>query len=404
MNFFNRPPLPPAVTTGSPPYQNPTLQKASKEMILSLKTTMDGFYNNQLQSIRSTDPQVTLAITQFTGNYQRVKDEVNLPIPTLRIIDIETMSDNLHFLQRTAQTGTVPRTTPDQPSYSTAPTDQPITLSQLRLLIQKVAVEIARLQASGTDDPIIQARINVFNKIQTSINDIYTKVTNGSLKESEIPIKVSDYNRFLPAIGNSSAGISGLLSKSGYSSLSSLFNAYDAGDISGSQIAVQLFETYAESLLNGLSYNIGFSYTSPNEVAARQAEAVIATSPNNFFSQEMDTNHPMTLDGVRGGFDAYTRTLDMQGFQGEVPKVSSSSAGGFDWKKRAEDIVANITRMGLDPEDFGYDPEAGMNSQVGDFSWRGYAKMMCNRLATHSDPAIPEQIGCPPVSWKGWRT
>jgi len=118
----------------------------------------------------------------------------------------------------------------------------------------------------------------------------------------------------------------------------------------------------------------------------------------------MDTNHPMTLDGARGGFDAYTRTLDMQGFQGQVPTISPSAAAGFDWKQRAGDIVNNITKMGLDPEDFGYDPEAGMNSQVGDFSWRGYAKMMCSRLATHSDPAMPEQIGCPPVSWRGWRT
>jgi hypothetical protein len=37
------------------------------------------------------------------------------------------------------------------------------------------------------------------------------------------------------------------------------------------------------------------------------------------------------------------------------------------------------------------------------FSYRGYAKMICSRLATNYDPSIPELCGCPPPTWPGWR-
>jgi hypothetical protein len=37
-----------------------------------------------------------------------------------------------------------------------------------------------------------------------------------------------------------------------------------------------------------------------------------------------------------------------------------------------------------------------------DFSWKGYTRMMCSRLQTTLDPALPETCGCPPATWKGW--
>ena len=37
------------------------------------------------------------------------------------------------------------------------------------------------------------------------------------------------------------------------------------------------------------------------------------------------------------------------------------------------------------------------------FSWRGYAKMICQRLGTSYDTGLPETCGCPSVTWAGWR-
>ena len=76
--------------------------------------------------------------------------------------------------------------------------------------------------------------------------------------------------------------------------------------------------------------------------------------------------------------------------------------GSFDWKGRAEAISDAIKRAGMNPSDYGC-LEKGAHVSAG-YSWRGHAKMICSRLATNADPAIPEQMGCPPVSWRGWRS
>ena len=64
-------------------------------------------------------------------------------------------------------------------------------------------------------------------------------------------------------------------------------------------------------------------------------------------------------------------------------------------------IKKNIVAAGLNPGDYGCIGEGVHVSE--NFSWRGHTKMVCSRLATNADPAIPEQMGCPPVSWRGWK-
>jgi hypothetical protein len=56
----------------------------------------------------------------------------------------------------------------------------------------------------------------------------------------------------------------------------------------------------------------------------------------------------------------------------------------------------------MNPADYGSLDDGAHVSQG--YSWRGHAKMVCSRLSTHADPGIPEQMGCPPVSWRGWRS
>jgi len=286
----------------------------------------------------------------------------------------------------------------------------PITPNQLLILSQKLAVEIARLNASGTTDPVMQARINVFGKIKQTVDTLIQQVRTGTLAAQDIPIKQGDYKNFLPALGDSSAGISGLLSKSGHSNLSSLFNAYDAGDVSGPQIAAHLMETYLESLLNGLSYNIGLSFTSPNEVALAQANATAAIAPSltpgleyasKYSSyQGFASEYPLARGEPRGAFEAQINTLDSASAAGIRPaSIMPTEVGKFDWQARAQQICQNVKMMGLNPDDYGCQTNQQVSSE---FSWRGYTKMVCNRLATNADPGVPVQAGCPPVSWKGW--
>jgi hypothetical protein len=264
----------------------------------------------------------------------------------------------------------------------------PISVDELTTLTQKIAVEIARLQASGTSDPVIQARVQMFSKIAQNVDDIQIQVHNGSMTPDMIPITQQDYANFLPALGDTSAGVGGLLSKSGNPTMSSLFNSYDQGDISGSQLADSLFSSYADKLLNGLSVK----YTSPNELALVQAQAQAAQGPQ-----------PRSLT-ANSYVSAPSKVTEFRGeFESTVQKVAnpSSTKSGYDWKTMARSICQNIKRMSLNPEDFGCILPGAQVSP--DFSWRGHCKMVCSRLATHYDPGMPEQMGCPPATWKGWR-
>ena len=415
--------------TNSLPYQNPALEKATRQMLNELKKDMDGFSAFEAPHLQDrSDPAVKLPLTRFQGDYQRVKDELLAVTqnpglqPQLTIEDITAIGANLRFLQRTyrvySDNGMVPPAKTEGFVGETAKPAvtndlQSITPDQLLLLNQKLLVEIVRLQASGTNDPVTQARVNIFSQIKQSVDSMITSIENGTMDPSQIPIRVGDYNKFLPALGNNSAGIPGLLSKSGYPTLSSLFNAYEAGDVSGSQIAAHLFETYADTLLKGMSYKVDVSYTSPNEVALREAEAEAASanslskmgsfSPSIMYSsynaENGFTNYPMTIHGSRGEFETHIRQMDAASLTGQNPATVTQPAK-FDWKNLAQTIATRIRTMGLDPDDYGVmkDPKS-----VGkDFSWRGYTKMVCTRLATNIDPGVPEQCGCPPVSWKGW--
>jgi hypothetical protein len=417
------------------PYQDPAQQKGSKQMLATLKADMDGFAASELpglKSVGSSDPSVSLPITRFNGDYQRVKDEMaaikNSPglQPQLAVDDIQEMAANLRFLQRQYRTyaGSKMVDEPAAPLSSvglpttegfTGTSDTRITVDQLRDLSTKLSVEIVRLQKSGTNDPVVKSRVNVFTSMLQFVNNAKSRIDNGTLKAADIPIKLTDYQNFLPALGTNSGGIGKLMSTSGLSSLSSLFNAYDAGDISGAQVAEALFEKYADEILKGMSYNLTFSYTSPSEVAKEQAIASGWNAKNaysSFAKQGGVSSGALGALGQGSQDDVMDGLLD--GFSGErgefEEKIQNLSRplseaptqiGKFDWKVRAEAVTENIRKAGMNPDDFGCLARGAQVSK--DYSWRGHTKMVCSRLATHADPGIPEQMGCPPVSWKGWR-
>jgi hypothetical protein len=414
------------------PYQDPAAQKGSNQMLAMLKADMDGFSKFELPglvSVGKSDPSVSLPISRFKGDYQRVKDELatlnNNPglQSQLEINDIQDMAANLRFLQRQyrtyANSNMVEKpksglssvglendgaTVEGFAASAADPLEAPITSDQLNTLSQKLSVEIARLLASGATDPVIIARTSAYTKIRQTVDDIRTRIKNGTLKATDIPIKLKDYQNFLPALGSNSAGIAGLLSKTGNTTLSSLFNSYDVGDVSGAGVAAALFEKYADDLLKGLSYNVTVSYTSQNDVSkeqaissawnAKNAFAALSNSAAGAAGSATDVTDGFS-DSGRGEFEQKINTLS------RPPSEASTKIGKFDWKARVDAITENIRRAGMNPGDFGCMERGAQVSQ--DYSWRGHAKMVCSRLATNADPAIPEQMGCPPVSWKGWR-
>jgi hypothetical protein len=232
--------------------------------------------------------------------------------------------------------------------------------------------------------------------------------------------------------------------------------------VDGAALAETLFNTYADTLMNGMSYNMSISYTSPNETTKEVAKALyrgefqntiesmsdgFADTPNsackkNLASCQAACGDPSS-DGYEDCFSGCGPAFELcskvavggesvggesvsgssilgsilttlgNNSQTKVDPISQhssyasteptfTSTAGFNWKDKCKQLYDALRRMSLDPGDFGC---LAPGTQVSpDFSWRGNAKMICTRAATHSDPGLPEQIGCPPVNWPGWRS
>ena len=329
--------LPSAPITGlaettSRPFEDPALEKSPIGDLKRLNADMDGFLANDLPILQGrSDPAITLRISQFRGDYERVKDEVAglTRSPGLQSTvtreDIDNYGANLRTLQRQARLFTVNGMGAvdveegfDGSGESTAD-DAPITPEKLSQLSQKIAAEIARLQVSGTTNPVNAKRVAIFTQIRQTVDDYDTAVKSGNMEPKNIPIKNSDYKNFLPVLG------------------SSLDTAIPA---------------------------------------------VLSVEPKT------EAFEP------RGEFEAIIHSMRSSG--------GATTAGHFDWERRASEITDNIKRAGMNTADFGcFEP--GKAAVGPDYSWRGHTKMICTRLAANVDPSIPEQMGCPPVSWKGWR-
>jgi hypothetical protein len=385
------------------PQTDPAMEKGTLQMLNELEQDMAGFYKNEYPYIKDrSDPAINLPLTRFVGDYQRVKDEMsvlkaNPGIPAqISIQEINDVGANLRYLQRTyrnlADVELVPATTETLSRIGTEgfanPDDMPISLDKLKLLNKALEAEITRLKASGTTDPVINARVNIFTQMKQSVNDLVTSVANGSMAASAIPIKEKDYKNFLPSLGKSTGPIGSLISKKSQSTPST---------------PAEFMDKYMDKIINGIS----FSYTSPNDIAKIKAMASYA----NISDSSQLNPRGLRVSDSRGEFDDKIRILDafetIDTFENggnsiRPPSEISGNPGSFDWKKRAIAITENIKRAGLNAEDYGCLQDT---SSVGkEFSWRGHAKMVCSRLSANADPGAPEQMGCPPVSWKGWRS
>jgi len=250
--------------------------------------------------------------------------------------------------------------------------------------------------------------------LQGKISDLIKQVQNRSLPESQIPITVNDYSNFLPFLDPNNAASSqnnplpNLLKATDMNpALSNLFPAYFAGDLSGSQLAQQLFQKYAPSLFKDLSYDLTFKVSKKSEserIVAEQVSQGIAQGLLGNSDKSNVFNDGNTRAPAPGGSDSGSGSSGgmfnsvIQSLMGSTPK---SKAGTLDWKERSNEICQQISKRGLEPYDFGClrDP----NDVEPNFSYRGYAKMVCSRLETIYDPGVPQLCGCPPPTWSGWK-
>jgi hypothetical protein len=408
------------------PYKNPELESAKFQRVAELLESLKGFFAFEAQSLaKQSDPVVQLPLATARGDMQKLKDEVDVLRrnpgieSALTQGQIDEIQANLAYLQRryrlSVNSVSGLREGFENPSETTG---NRLSVKDTKDLILAVDVEITRLSASGTTDPITNARINSLTSIKNALTSLVSEVESGVRPESEIPIFESDKKSFLPAMSDPNQPLPDLIQQAKLPpSVANLFPAYGPGNLTGSKVAQTLFTQYGDAMFKGLSWdaNLRLKYTSQNEVDASKG-ALRASAKKAGLSEKYSlgigssSEDPDTPDTVlqykntpqtdnysfpRGEMEAYSVSMDSTRVEGKPPAQ-------FDWKQRASDICANIKKTGLDPGDFGC--IASSTKVSADFSWRGVAKMVCSRLLTTPDPGLPEQCGCPPVNWPGWRS
>jgi hypothetical protein len=437
--------LPPSFTLLSPPpggvatvntvpYQDPAMEKAPLSRIANIYETGVGFLKNEAASMTQiSDPSIQLPLTTLRSDMQRLKDEMSVLSrnagiqSTLTQTDLDDIQANLSYLQKKWRLSAY--AIQDIDGFQDL-LDTRASLADLTDLLLKIQTEITRLSSSGTTDPVTTNRITTLKSIQVAVQQIVDKVNKNLLAEKDIPILESDYQAFLPGLVNANSPLPQLLKKNNLPpTLASLFPAYQAGDISGAGITQYLFSQYADTFFKGMSWDMQLNYTSERakEVADAKREFAIASAVG-LLTQDQPTGPtgpavagptPLIPASPLGGAAGTAGTVDpiprfptdsssinvtsvaSRGALDHNAATGSTAPAKFDWKKRSSEICSAIEKRGYEPGDFGCMKE-GVNVSK-DFSYRGYARMICTRLTTIYDSSAPEACGCPPSTWPGWK-
>lgn len=380
------------------PYRDPSLEAAPYGRLAELLESLKAFFAFEAKSLeKRSDPQVQLPLTTARGDMQRLTDEVavlkrNPGIGSMLTQgQVDEIQANLAYLQREFRlsVNSVSGRSELLEGFedATKEVSPRLTVKQVEELVTRVNVEMARLSASGTTDPLITARVNTLRDIKNKLDTIVTEVKNGTKPEASIPILKSDMDKFLPVMGKPSEPLPELINSLNLPpTLSNLFPATGSGDISASRIAETLFKNYGDAVLKAITDNL-------NPPKKTSDTPVFLTAGSKAPGSDI-------IAFPRGEMESATAQLEMDRLEAKLTPAGTPAK--FDWKKKSAEICDEIRKRGLNPGDFGcMKPNQVVNS---DFSWRGHARMVCTRLLTTPDPGLPETCGCPPLNWPGWRS
>jgi hypothetical protein len=331
-------------------------------------------------------------------------------------IDIQ---QGLAFLGKTDKSTSV--NVPVPKGSSELRSDKRASLKQLQDFQIKVVVEIQRLSASGTSDPVIVARIKVLQKIRADVDQVIDRLQKRMITPQTVPIFASDLERALPVLGKASAPLPTLLKGQGLPGiLSSLFpGGLSAGDSEQLAQTNNIVKGYMKKFFDGSSWSMSYRYDNPDvekmrlDTAKKTHEFIrelkdlnglgagipgvtsCGADPVEKSDTKAQNESPVTSNNTRKDYDA-----GLPGASSTTIK-SNCEPSQMDWKKRNKEIVEQIRKRGLNPMSFGALPDKTEVSS--EFSWRGHTNMMCMRLNTTTDPGLATSVGCPPETWVGWK-
>lgn len=409
-------------------YKDPSLIKTTRQRIKNTLETLKGFLAFQAQEIENrSDPTIQLPLTTARSDFKRLSASVNVLqrnpglTPEQTEQQMDEIEDNLAYLQREVELIGVnrPFQSPvhdldlegfDNPSSSgssgsPAPND-PATLQELTDFSARIQGEILRLSASGTTDPLVIARVGNLTKMKTTVDDIVFKLQTGAMLAPEVPITSGTVQKALPILGKMDEPLPQVLRSLNLPA--GLANMLPANlDANSQQQINQLIDKYGEEFIKGVSAkaSISFEYTpaglqgiNANQAqgqtlsSAQQAPAPLQQQPSDP-TDVSNTGFPNT-----GNLQNVSKEYwpERRGMGERFPVFPTAK---YDWRTKVFDITNAIRRRGMNVKDLGGFTVDELGNVSKDFSWKGYAQMICKRLGTVDEYGSDVACGCPPDTW-----
>ncbi len=402
------------------PYQDTTLIKANRQQLISMLEMVKGFLAFEAQELsQRSDPTIQLPLNTARSDFHTLQAEVDVLNrnpglqPTITLSHLNEIASNLAYLQREVRL--IGAAGPIQgPIYEFV---QPVnvqsgslegfenmtgeaskngeiaTPKDLENFIARISAEILRLAASGTTDPVTNARVVALTQMKSNVQTILDQVNSGALMPVEIPIMKRDLDRAFPLLGKLDEPLPQVIQTLGLPpGLANLLPSNVQNNPNVTREINKLVDKYADTIVNGVSASFAVKYTSPNE----RARALASTIDKTGFPSAADLDNACNTKFMPNGGEApVTDRLALK------PEDAGRGPSHFDWKTRSKQIEGQVKKRGLNPKDFGIMPDGTKVSN--EFSWKGYTRMICTRLQATMDPSLPETCGCPPMDWSGWR-
>ena len=381
------------------PYQDTTMIKANQKQVVSLLEMLKGFLGFEAQELEDkSDPTIQLPLTTARSDYHTLQMNAdvmnrNPGVPSsITMKHLNEISSNLAYLQEkvrlSSNAGSI------EGFQSSAPAGPPATLDELTSFVSRIQGESVRISSSGTNDPNVTARVGALNKMKLDIQTIIDQIHQGTMKELEIPILKKDLDRAFPILGKPTEPLPQLVNSLKLpEGVANMLPSNLQKDPDTMNQINQLVDKYADQIMKGISATFSVSYApQPTESQLKLDSTIDKTG----FPSLSDLNNVSNKQ-----FIPAAQSTGITDRLAPTPSDAGRGPSHFDWQQRAKEIEAQVEKRGLKPTDFGIMPK---NTKVSnDFSWKGYARMICSRLQATMDPALPQTCGCPPLDWNGWR-
>jgi hypothetical protein len=425
-------------SVGSFQYQDPAMMPAELTQMKKINEDLRAFLAFEgVQIANSSDPTVSLPLTQLRADARKLQEEVTVLDKNpgvqsqLTQQSLAEIDGALSFLQkkvRLFETAGVVSGTEGFKDIARSPKDAvkvvgkavaegdtrsekaqegektKATKKDLELLQTKTYAAILLLSASGTVDPVVQARIKRLQEMYTALSDMITKLNKGQWTQKDIPVFKEDIQEILPNLAKPQKDVKDVFSQGNGKKLNAIEEQLSG--LVGVENAQDVFKNLKEKGMFRISMDLGYNVAGSSDKASPTYKRKLDLQGDGSMKSS-DGMHPHTTGSTSYGasnalhtdtaFDSVSPGMD----DNAIAKLSHhSKASQFDWKKRATTICEQVKLRGLDPLDFGCIGKDSLMSPA--YSWRGHAKMICGRLGTTMDPDLPVVCGCPPQKWKGW--